>query len=99
MMDLNKRTQSSMLAHRIVAVMVCAGAIVTTGCSDMAAVGGSSKFGCKAPDGVHCMSVSGVYANAVANNLPGQQTGRQTNDGSRPAIKVPAPRGASLSPA
>lgn len=93
------RAQSSMLARRIVAVIVCAGALVTTGCSDMAALGGSSKFGCKAPDGVHCMSVSGVYANAVQNNLPGQQSGRQTNDGSPPAVKSPAPRRASLSPA
>ena len=31
---------------------------------------GGSKFACKAPDGVTCSSLSGVYANAVANNLP-----------------------------
>jgi conjugal transfer pilus assembly protein TraV len=31
---------------------------------------GESKFSCKAPDGVTCSSLSGIYANAVANNLP-----------------------------
>lgn len=44
------------------------------GCINMSGISGSSDtFGCKAPEGVSCTSVSGVYANAVRNNLPGQQ--------------------------
>lgn len=31
---------------------------------------GGSSFACKAPDGVTCSSLSGVYANAVQHNLP-----------------------------
>ncbi|NHZ99058.1 TraV family lipoprotein [Massilia sp. CCM 8734] len=34
-----------------------------------------SKFACKAPNGVTCTSVSGVYANAQQGNLPALQTG------------------------
>jgi conjugal transfer pilus assembly protein TraV len=30
-----------------------------------------SKFKCKAPDGISCSSLSGAYANAVEDNLPG----------------------------
>jgi conjugal transfer pilus assembly protein TraV len=36
----------------------------------MSGLDGETKFSCKAPDGVTCSSLSGVYANAVANNLP-----------------------------
>lgn len=43
-----------------------------TGCAGtLSGMAGDSKFACKAPDGVTCSSLSGVYANAVANNLPG----------------------------
>ncbi|WP_303785334.1 type IV conjugative transfer system lipoprotein TraV [Azovibrio restrictus] len=42
-----------------------------TGCaSTMSGLDGETKFACKAPEGVSCASLSGVYANAVANNLP-----------------------------
>lgn len=41
------------------------------GCaSTMSGLDGGSQFACKAPDGVTCSSLSGVYANAVSNNLP-----------------------------
>jgi conjugal transfer pilus assembly protein TraV len=36
-------------------------------------MGGSAKYACKAPEGVACDSVSGTYANALHNNLPGQR--------------------------
>ena len=59
---------------------------VTTlaGCADMSGLGGTDKFACKAPEGVHCESLSGTYYNSLANNLPAQQhrgvsTGRQKN--------------------
>lgn len=46
-------------------------AVILTGCaSTMSGLDGEAKFSCKAPDGVTCASLSGVYANAVANNLP-----------------------------
>lgn len=44
------------------------------GCAGtMTGLDGSGNFACKAPDGISCASLSGVYANAVQNNLPGQQ--------------------------
>jgi conjugal transfer pilus assembly protein TraV len=43
---------------------------------------GESKFACKAPDGVTCSSLSGIYANAVANNLPAL---RKERKGDQPA--------------
>ena len=39
----------------------------------MAGIGGSAEFGCKAPVGVTCDSVSGNYYNALQQNLPAQQ--------------------------
>ena len=47
------------------------------GCASMTGLDGQGSFSCKAPDGISCASLSGVYANAVQNNLPGQ----------RPAVK------------
>jgi conjugal transfer pilus assembly protein TraV len=48
-------------------------ALVIAGCASIAGVGGSAEFGCKAPLGVKCDSVSGNYYNAVQRNLPSQQ--------------------------
>ncbi len=39
-------------------------------CANMAGLEGKSEFACRAPDGVVCTSVSGVYANTVAGTLP-----------------------------
>lgn len=47
--------------------------LALSGCMSMSGLGGDSKYACKAPDGVTCDSVSGTYANAVANNLPSQR--------------------------
>ena len=44
--------------------------VLLSGCTG---TGGSSSYGCKAPDGVACQSVSGVYANSTQNNLPSQR--------------------------
>lgn len=42
-----------------------------TGCAtSMSGIGAGSEFTCKAPDGVSCMSVTGVNANADKGNLP-----------------------------
>jgi conjugal transfer pilus assembly protein TraV len=53
-------------------------ALAITGCSSlMTGLDGQGGFSCKAPDGISCASLSGVYTNAVQNNLPGQRP--QTN--------------------
>jgi conjugal transfer pilus assembly protein TraV len=54
-------------------VVVYMSALVLAGCASMAGVGGSAEFGCKAPVGVKCDSVSGTYYNAMQQNLPSQQ--------------------------
>ncbi|HRH79581.1 MAG TPA: type IV conjugative transfer system lipoprotein TraV [Thiobacillaceae bacterium] len=46
-----------------------------TACANMAGLDGKSEFACRAPDGVVCTSVSGVYANTVAGTLPAKQMG------------------------
>jgi conjugal transfer pilus assembly protein TraV len=46
-----------------------------SGCS-LSGVGGGSSYACKAPLGVACDSVSGTYANAVADNLPNPRSHR-----------------------
>lgn len=53
----------------LAAASLLSGCMSMTGFSDS-----SSKFACKAPDGVACTSVSGVYANVQQNNLPALQT-------------------------
>jgi len=49
--------------------------MVLAGCTSLSGLDGSSSLSCKAPDGVTCDSVSGIYANAVRNNLPSQRSG------------------------
>lgn len=45
--------------------------LALSGCGSLSGIADSNgKFACKAPDGVSCTSVSGVYANAQQNNLP-----------------------------
>lgn len=50
------------------AVCVCLSA-----CANISGLGGSAEYGCKAPQGVRCDSVSGNYYNAIQNNLPTQR--------------------------
>jgi conjugal transfer pilus assembly protein TraV len=49
-------------------------------CVNLAGLEGKSEFACKAPDGVVCTSVSGVYANALAGVLPAQQSQGQKQE-------------------
>lgn len=59
-------------------VVALATLLMVTGCSALNGFSDAkSNYACKAPDGVSCTSVSGVYANAQANNLPGLKTYRQ----------------------
>jgi conjugal transfer pilus assembly protein TraV len=67
-----------------------AGLSLLAGCMNLSGLSGSSSYACKAPDGVTCQSVSGTYANAVADNLPAQR---------QRAVAPPAVAGASASAA
>lgn len=48
-------------------------AVTLSGCTSMSGFDAKSDFACKAPDGILCESMSGIYANAQAKNLPGQR--------------------------
>ena len=55
--------------------LIAAWGTLATGCaSSLSGVGGTQTYACKAPEGVLCTSVAGVYANSVQNNLPSQRT-------------------------
>lgn len=45
--------------------------LVLSGCTSITGMSGATDFECKAPKGVPCMSMSGVYANVRAGNVPG----------------------------
>ncbi|MES2260951.1 MAG: TraV family lipoprotein [Pseudomonadota bacterium] len=53
--------------------------LLLSGCVNMSGIDGGSEYGCKAPRGVQCNSVSGNYYNALQNNLPGQRKERTTS--------------------
>lgn len=51
-------------------LMIAAGtSALLVGCGSLSGYDGSSKFACAAPEGVTCMSMSGVYANVDAGNI------------------------------
>ena len=50
--------------------------VILSGCMSISGYDAKSSFACKAPDGILCESRSGIYANAMANNLPGQRVNR-----------------------
>lgn len=57
-------------------ITLAAAALLMSGCGSITGFTDSgSKFACKAPPGVICTSVSGVYANVQQNNLPALQAG------------------------
>ena len=63
-------------------VKACFGAMIgllMAGCGNMSGLGGSEQYGCKAPAGVQCQSVSGNYYNSVrgTTRLPAVGTGAQ----------------------
>ena len=58
-------------------------------CSSMSGYDAKSSFACKAPDGILCESMSGIYANARASNLPGQRgNGRTAEQAERTVAKA-----------
>lgn len=63
---------------------LCALPLCLAGCFSMSGLSGSSsEFACKAPSGVTCQSVSGVYANSRQGNLPSQRAGKDGEEGER----------------
>ena len=50
--------------------------LLLSGCANMSGLDGGTEYGCKAPQGVRCDSVSGTYYNALQNNLPAQRRHR-----------------------
>lgn len=50
--------------------------LAITGCSSLSGYDAQSSFSCKAPDGVLCSSMTGIYENAKHDNLPGQRVNR-----------------------
>lgn len=71
-------------------------------CANMAGLDGKNEFACRAPDGVVCSSVSGVYANTVAGTLPAMREGSPqsaapvsaTGTDSKHSADLPRPYGA-----
>ena len=61
-------------------------ALALAGCaSTMSGLDGQGRFSCKAPDGIACASLSGVYANALQNHLPGQAGSTDAARSERPS--------------
>jgi conjugal transfer pilus assembly protein TraV len=60
-------------------VILALGALILTGCGSMSGLDAKTSFSCKAPDGVLCESMTGIYANAEANNLPGQRVNHKAD--------------------
>lgn len=74
-------------------VFLAAAALALGGCSTTG-LDSKAQFGCQAPEGVQCMSASGVYYNSLSNNLPALRTNSNLvtsvddNDGASPTGKV-----------
>lgn len=66
------------MTSRIVSALIMSGLI--SGCASTMSglTGSSSSLSCKAPDGVICSSVSGIYANSLKDALPAQQKKKET---------------------
>ncbi len=68
----------SIFSMRGVSALAACVALLLSGCANMSGLDGTAEYGCKAPQGVQCDSVSGNYYNAIQNNLPSQRQGHPT---------------------
>lgn len=75
---------------------IAAFCVTLTGCGSITGLDGTSSYGCKAPEGVKCDSVSGTYYNALQNNLPSQRKSSLPAPGGIPAPAMPARQDALL---
>ncbi len=72
-------------------ILTIAGLAALAGCGSFSGLDASTQFACKAPDGILCESMSGIYANAVAQNLPGQRGHRDPANNPPVAVAASAP--------
>jgi len=66
-------------------------AMALAGCGNMSGLDAKDTFSCKAPDGVLCESMTGIYANAQQNNLPGQRVTHKGSESELSRAKVAEP--------
>ena len=78
---MNRTSCFNWLAAGLLAAMLPA-------CSNMSGLDANNQFACKAPDGILCESMSGIYANAQAKNLPGQRVSHGPGRPSEPGATV-----------
>ncbi|WOB11134.1 TraV family lipoprotein [Piscinibacter gummiphilus] len=80
-------------------VFVISSSLALAGCTSFSGLDGSSSYGCKAPEGVKCDSVSGTYYNSMANNLPSQRRSSTPSSQTAPVDTAPSYRPVSMSTA
>lgn len=66
-------------------ILAALGVVALSGCSSMSGYDAKTEFACKAPDGILCESMTGIYANAQQKNLPGQRVNRHNDGDAAPA--------------
>jgi len=64
----------------VMRLTVIGGAVALGGCVNLSGLDGKSEFTCSAPNGVSCMSVSGVSANVDRGNLPSSVKTREQEE-------------------
>ncbi len=81
----------NLLMHRsALCAVIAVSSVALSACMNMSGLGGTSDFQCKAPEGIPCQSVSGVYANDMAGNLPSMRP-HDSSASSNPRGGGPAP--------
>ena len=76
---------------RVLASAVSVAAAALSGCASMSGLDATDTYGCKAPEGVSCISVSGTYA----NSNPGGRLSRGRSAPAKSAGEGPAVYGAA----
>lgn len=64
-------------------------ALSVAGCGNLSGIGGSAEYGCKAPSGVRCQSVSVTYADAVKDGIAAPNA-LPAGQGTVPGMPLPA---------
>ena len=77
-------------------ITVSLAVLLLAGCANLSGLDGTSSYGCKAPEGVKCDSVSGTYHNAIQNNLPSQRRSAPTGPADLSVAPAAAAAGRTL---
>lgn len=64
----------------------------SVGCADLAGVGGSSKYACKAPEGVVCQSMTGTYYNGATGRDEQKPDTSRNRKSNQPAGRADEPQ-------